>query len=494
MKKIALLLLLVLIVFNLSACIEKDIKDNGNIIDESTPLEFLDIFYVNDLHGAILPEGNRMGFAHIANLLIAQKQTYPENTLILSGGDMVHGSALSNHYLGESMIHLMNASLFDAMAIGNHEFDWGLETVSRYFNPESAHYVANFPMLGANVHYKGTNDMPAGIDPYTIITKGDMKIGIIGIIGYGLERSISTRFVEDYEFKNPVPIVKEYATYLRTEEGVDLVLLLTHDAGGVNDAAFEFVGDAKVDAIFNAHSHRVESGFSYGIPAIQSGGYGSHVGHIRFEIDNKLVTDVTMSNYTQATNGLLTSAHPGVQTLINQYVFETDAIFNEPIIYTNQTLYRNDLTYWMSTLMRTATNADIGFHNTGGTRTNIEGNAYITLSTLYDVWPFDNEVITTYLTGAQIKNLMGRLDYYSTEITYFNDTEYYKVATNDYLFFHNSYSFKDGTDSVETTLFLRDLAYYELKNQALIYSTFSLSNPILTTYIPNQNNQEDTVN
>jgi 2',3'-cyclic-nucleotide 2'-phosphodiesterase (5'-nucleotidase family) len=490
LKKILILGLLT-ILLTLSAC------SNGS---DATPdqepviIDELNIYYINDTHGALLSEGSRMGFSAIGNLLINQKQANPDNTIILSGGDMLQGSALSNYYKGESTVRLMNESLFDAMVIGNHEFDWGLETVTRYFDPEHEAFVADFPLLGANVFHKDTMDIPSGIDPYVILERGQLKIGVIGIIGYGLESSISRQYVEDYSFAEPLTIVKDTTAYLRNEEGVDVVLLLTHDPGYVNQYADEFINEYKIDAIFNAHSHRVESDYLNGIPTIQSGAYGSHVGHIQFTIDDKSITDSAINQLTKLNEPLLTSEHPGVRILLNQYVFETDQIFNEPIIYNESSLSREALTEWMSTLMRVSTNADIGFHNGGGTRTDIRGNDDITLSDLYDVWPFDNEVVTLYLTGAQIKSLMNNMSGYNTDINHFIGDELYKVATNDYLYYHENYPFNDGSDVTLTRVYLRDLALDELTLQAIAYGTFDLNNAILSRVITEESGDEATVN
>ncbi|MFP4287158.1 MAG: bifunctional metallophosphatase/5'-nucleotidase [Candidatus Izemoplasmataceae bacterium] len=490
MKKI-LGIVTLLLLLSLAACSEVDEnKDN----DEVTSIDHLNIYYVNDMHGALLSEGSRMGMAAIGNLLINEKNTNPDNTIILSGGDMLQGSALSNYYQGESTIELMNESLFDAMVIGNHEFDWGLETVTRYFNPGDENFIADFPLLGANVFHKGTKDIPEGIDPYVILNRGQLKIGVIGIMGYGLESSISRQYVEDYEFFEPLNIVKETTAYLRNDENVDMVILLTHDSGYVNQYASEFVDEHKIDAIFNAHSHRVENQYLSGIPTMQSGAYGTHVGYLRLDVNSQSIEDTSMNQLTKLNTPLLTSNHPGIQILLNQYVFETDQIFNEPIIYNSSLLSRNVLTEWMSTLLRESTNADIGFHNSGGTRTDISGNDDITLSTLYDVWPFDNEVVTLYLTGEDIKTLMNNMSGYSTDIHNFIDDELYKVATNDYLYYHENYPFHEGTDVTHTEVYLRDLAARELSLQAIAYGNFDPTNAILSNSVYTENDDEVRTN
>ena len=131
-------------------------------------------------------------------------------------------------------------------------------------------------------------------------------------------------------------------------------------------------------------------------------------------------------------------------------------------------------------MMRVSTGADIGFQNGGGTRTSVPDDTVITLAVLYQVWPFDNVVKTVYLTGAEIKSLMGGL-IYDTEIESFDDNTVYKVATNDYTFDKTTNPFIYGENPFNTGIILRDLAQNELILQNEVYDSFLVDNPIITT-------------
>ncbi len=487
MKRFLTFTLFVIAVLTLTACgtTPEETDDNGSLDPDPTVTpEVIDIYYMNDLHGAILPRGDSMGMANIGNFLIERRRENPEGTFVLAGGDMLQGSALSNHYHGKSVIELMNATYFDALAIGNHEFDWGLEVVTDYFDPDGG--IAEFPLLGANVHYKGTDDMPDNIDPYVIFERGELRIGIIGTIGYGLESSIARRMVEDYEFKNPGPIVEDYARYLRQDEDVDIVLLLTHDSGNVNDDVRFFDEDARVDAIFNGHSHWTFTRYDGDVPAIQSGAYGEYVGHIRFELDEKSIVETSMQNLSRNDDSLFWEAHPDIQAMVDEYVLETDEIFNEPIITPAQNFQRNELSEWAARLMRIAFGADVGSQNTGGTRHSIPGDEPITLSTLYEVWPFDNAVVAADLLGSDLTRFIDSSENFNRfsygETTTFEDDEYYTIATNDYVFYHENNRFDDiGKNIEELPLYIRDLIELELKLQAELYDEFHVDNDILIT-------------
>ena len=244
----------------------------------------------------------------------------------------------------------------------------------------------------------------------------------------------------------------------------------------------------KVDAIFNAHSHSEFTSTSLGLPIIQSGCNGEYVGHIRFTLTDGAISDVTIKNLDIYDSILFSTPNTEVQDIIDAYRLETDPIFNSPIILSDEDLSQGDLTLWIAKLMRINTGSDIAFHNIGGTRTNIEDGEMITLGLLYQVWPFDNVIKTTWMKGSQINAFKDGSagSFYDAEIE-FDDETYYKVATNDYLFDKPEYPFDDGLYSENTGLLLRDIAVSELELQYVLYTTFLLDNEILSSSLyPNE--------
>ena len=469
MKKMLLALALVF-TFTLAACSGSSPETpNGTAGDTEN---YLDIYHTNDLHGAIVEDDDSLGLGRMGNLMLTKKEETPENTLILDGGDALQGSALSNYYEGQSMIEIMNLIGYDAMVVGNHEFDWGLSTAAEYFKEGG---IAEFPLLGANIIDDETGQIPENIDPYTVVEKGGRTIGIIGTIGYGLESSIAPSAVEGYTFTDPKPIIKDHAETLRQDEGADLVFVLSHDPDGINSYALSLEGDAKIDAIFNAHSHQ-NYAYTDGTTAVmQSGGYGSHVGQVTFTWDEFGLSGVSAQTLDERDSDLLQDTHPDVMTLINTYKDETDAIFNEPIISTPNEISRTELSIWIAGLMAHATGADIGYQNGGGTRNSItEGD--ITLGVLYDVWPFENQIKTVSITGSQVTSQM-EYNVYHTDIETFESDTLYKIATNDFVFDQDRAPFMDGENIVETEFYIRDLALEELELQSEVFETFSVDNP-----------------
>jgi len=476
MRKFTSLFLLLIIILTLSSCTKTSEIEKEIVIEP-----FLDIYYINDFHGAILPSDDQIGMSNIANFINTKKEANPNNVIVLAGGDILQGSALSNYYSGLSTINMMNLMQFDAFTLGNHEFDWGLEAVTNYFDGNEANGEANFPLLGANVFLEGTEVIPDNIEPYTIIERGNVKIGIIGTMGFGLEYSIAASKIDGYDFGSPIPIIEEYAYQLRTVDMVDIVIVVSHDSGKINSGVAALTGDYKVDAIFNAHSHNEYAHTDFGIPVIQSGSNGEYVGHVRFDLAEGDITTSSAENLSYYDSALFQAEDEEVQNLIETYLLETDELFNTPILVSGEDLSRDDLSRWIAKLMRVTSGSDIAFHNLGGTRTEIDDSEMIDLGLLYQVWPFDNIIKTVYLSGAQINNYrITSSDAYDTEITTFEDDEYYKVATNDYVFDKDYNPFVYGQYSENTGLLLRDIAVSELELQNLLYSSFLSSNDILS--------------
>lgn len=486
-KKLLMLFTLVFSLFGLSACLNtpKDDLDPDKGNDEEKPivtekLEYLDIYYLNDLHGAIEENEYQIGLSKIANFVNSKRNEAKDNTLLLAGGDMLQGSALSNYYMGASTIHIMNEMGFDAMTTGNHEFDWGLEVVTDYFNPQTQNQKANFPLLGANIKDKRTNEIPTHIKPYTIITKLDQKIGIIGTIGYGLESSIAQSRIDNYEFLEPTKVIKDLTKELRTQQGVDIIIVLAHDSGDYSLSSLSNeTGDYKVNAIFNAHSHQEYASISNGVPTLQAKANGERVGFVRIALTDKYQTQAV--NYRSSSSSLFNIEDGNVKALVDGYKAETDVLFQTPIMTNRTYLSKTTLTEWVASVMRVKTNADIAFHNTGGTRVDFYDNETINLAKLYQVLPFDNVVKTVYLDGSQINSLMNRNDLrYSSEITYFQSGTLYKVATNDYVFDKTNDVFIYGDNPSNDGYVLRDIVFDELNLQKEVYSDFIVTNPLLT--------------
>jgi 2',3'-cyclic-nucleotide 2'-phosphodiesterase (5'-nucleotidase family) len=470
---------------------------NPDSLDNITSLN---IFYINDTHGAILNNSNQLGLARIGNLILDEKDLNPNNTLFITGGDILQGSVLSNYFKGSSMIDILNQMSLDAFVLGNHEFDWGLGTVTEYFNPDTTGIKAEFPLLAANVFLKNTTTRPEHIDAYTIVEKGNLKVGIIGLMGYGLENSIATSMVKDYYFDDPVIWAGHYAQQLRLNHEVDVVLVVVHGSSGtMNSGIGNLTGNQRVDAVFNGHTHQnyvnnfLRSGVT--MPIIQSGANGTTVGRVSIELNlagevigasAKNLYPATVYGADQEYESRLLISNSAIADLILTYVEEISPLLNEVIIQSGTNYSRDQLTYYMAELIRVSASADIGFHNFGGTRDSLSSLENITVATLYDIFPFDNKVKTVSLLGSDIKDFIDQTSgdvaaSYKAGFSYqmISDNDYYLVSTNEYIFDKVDNPFIFGIDPIDTGVIIRDVLEDVLRNQAEVHDYFYIENPIV---------------
>ena len=187
---------------------------------------------INDLHGSI--EQNENGTAGISNTAAAIDKlsaNYGKNgkdvrddIVLFGNGDMFQGTAISNMSKGRSVIEAMNDMRFDGMGLGNHEFDWGLDTVTAYFDGDKSNGEANFPLVAANVYKKSASGYIADLSNDdnvvngVIVEKSGVKVGLIGVIG-PCENSILATMVSDYNFRQDyiTDRVKEIAVELKKD-------------------------------------------------------------------------------------------------------------------------------------------------------------------------------------------------------------------------------------------------------------------------------------
>ncbi len=449
----------------------------------------INLFTVNDTHGA-LEDGK---FSKIAAYFSSQDS---QNSLFLSAGDMFQGTALSNYTQGHAMIRAMNAAGFDAMTIGNHEFDWGLEAIQIYWDGEESNGEADFPLLGANVYAKATNQRLPWLQDYEIFEREGLKIGVIGVIGNGLESSIAYPMVQDYEFKNPVPIVQSLARTLREDHDVNIIVVNAHDGDSINDDLLDLSGLERVDAVVNGHVHQRDSGVLgrspvAGMAYVQAGSSASHVGRIQLTYRFSEERIITAMSTTYSSDSMSASSAT-VNQIIAEELEVIAPIIHRPIGSLGETFTRNDYGYdWTNDVLYHASGAEIAYNNYGGVRAPLWDNPYpqgmdVKVSDIYTIVPFDNSIILVSLTKVQIEAFLQRNQsgiIYSSGFYYDGDTAYldgnplqsnrtYRVATLDYLFDEPYNLLNVGTDVVRTGVLFRDLLIQDVETATTLHGAW----------------------
>ncbi|OED59372.1 bifunctional metallophosphatase/5'-nucleotidase [Acholeplasma laidlawii] len=459
----------------------KAITVDVRVVSTSTTVNLdLNIFYINDFHGAVLNNEEQIGLSRIGNLIMDEKNNNPDTTLFLAGGDILQGQLISNWYDGASTIELLNDMELDAFVAGNHEFDWGVDVLTQYFNGQND-LQANFPLLGANVYEKSSNEMVEGFEPYTIIEKSGVKIAVIGTVGYGLESSIAYARIKDYKFIDPVERVMYFAHKARTEDGADIVIAINHaDDDGFNNSIANLKGDYKVDAIFNGHTHRYYTRTINNVPVMQSGANGSHVGHVTLNYDSKQgVYKFTQANLTQFTEERLNVEQSSIKFKIDNFYNEISGLY-DPIMVSSEGIDKGLLSNYIGKLMQTKFGADVGLHNAGGTRDTIRNGECLSYAKLHAISPFDNTVVLIDVTGEELLDAIGGENAYFRTGLSMNDIQMqstYKLALNDYIF--GSKWFLRDKPAVFTGVTVLDLFVETVENQSSVYETWTSTLPIM---------------
>ena len=213
------------------------------------------ILHTNDMHSHIHPftSGRNKGLGGMAQraALIKQIRKQEEHVLLLDAGDIFQGTPYFNVYGGELEFKLMSEMKYDAVTLGNHDFDNGLDGLKK----QLPH--ANFPFLIANYDFSNTI-LKDTFKPYKIFRKGDLKIGVFGI-GIELEGLVPKKLYQNTVYKDPISTANHYATLLKQKERCDLVVCLSHLGFKYpNDKLSDmtFAGQTRdIDLIIGGHTH-----------------------------------------------------------------------------------------------------------------------------------------------------------------------------------------------------------------------------------------------
>ncbi len=265
-------------------------------LEASAKKKRLVILHSNDTHSCIYPlnenlldtlQAGRGGFLRRAQMIKEERKNSP-CLLLLDSGDFSQGSPYYTMFQGDVEIGLMNLMGYDAAALGNHEFDFGLENMARIFKQ------ANFPILCANYDFSGT-PLEGIVKPYTIIKKNGLKIGVFGL-SPELDGLVFAKNCEGVTFLNPIEVASQMADILKRKEKCDLVICLSHlgwDILGVDDTEV-MAATKNIDLFLGGHTHSYFDSLKWvknldgkDIPNDQNGKSGIYVGKLQLELDTK---------------------------------------------------------------------------------------------------------------------------------------------------------------------------------------------------------------
>ena len=263
----------------------------------STDLVQISILHTTDLHGHILPTRDYAGNTDLGGLArcatqIRRWRRQNRNSITIDVGDVYQGTDVSLRTNGELMIDLINHLKFDAWIVGNHEFDWGIDTFT------NAVAKSAMPILAANISIEGkrsddSKNPYTKIRPYILKELEGIKVAIIGVTTPGMSFWFRPEFTRGFEFQHSVEPVRRAIARARVE-GADAIVLAGHmglkSRGGGDDFAnnvISITSEFPEVAVFIAgHTHQsIPSRIINGVLLTQADHFGIHVGRVDLTFD-----------------------------------------------------------------------------------------------------------------------------------------------------------------------------------------------------------------
>ena len=377
----------------------------------------LRIIATNDFHGALEPRADargvrRGGAAALASAVgRAASECRPEcETLLLDGGDMFQGTPASNLAFGRPVVEVYNALDYAAAALGNHEFDWGVDTLRARMRQ------ARHRFLAANVRDAQGRDVD-WVPNDTIVRRGPFRVGIVGVATVETPNTTKASHVEGLRFAAPAPIVDSIARALRAR-GADAVVVVAHagafcPSDGPASCGGEIVDFAnalteRVDAIVSGHTHSAVDAVVRGTPVVQARSSGRAFGVI------DLVPGEVGSARAELRDVLTDSAGADarVAALVRRATAAVAPRVSRPVGTIARPMRREGTQYALGNLIadaqRAAGRGDVAVMNNGGIRADLPAGA-ANYGTLFEVQPFGNVLYRVTVRGADLRAYLERL-------------------------------------------------------------------------------------
>lgn len=365
---------------------------------EAAPVS-LRILYVNDFHGFAEPikqtDGKppRGGIAYLAGAVDRARQQQP--SILLAAGDMFQGNAWANLFKGQSVIGVMNAMKFDAMVVGNHEFNFGQKVLQERITQ------AKFPILGANVE-----GLPS-LKPYVIKNLNGIRIGIIGVV---TQDSVNTapKNVSGLKFTPPASALLKYLPEIKRQ--ADIIVVLSHCGYPVDRELAATVPG--IDVIVGGHTHtKLLNPEKVGNTIIvQAWEHAKDLGVLDLEVEGGKI--VKFQGALQKIGPSTEKPDPQIQAIVERYEDLANPplrqIIGEALVDLDASGVRTketNLGNFIADIMRQTAQADAAIINGGSIKGSI-AKGTIKTQDVYNALPYDNYLIAVQLTGAQLKEAL----------------------------------------------------------------------------------------
>ena len=373
----------------------------------------LRVLATTDLHGSLLPktdsEGRRAGgLAALKGLMDSLDAECGCPVLRLDAGDQMQGTFLSNVTAGRSMIEVLNHLDLTAAAIGNHEFDWSVDTLRRRMAE------SRYTWLAANVFDSASGRRPEWATPYRIVQAGDLKVAVVGYITAEAKEAIKAEWTAGLLFGEGVLPINDVLTEVRALRP-DVTILLAH--AGAECSRLVCTGEMirfadavearTIDLIVAGHTHALVNTRIAGVPIVEAG-----VGGRALAVADLVKTpagDREVRTRIEPVNPDSIRGDSAVAALIERLRHNTESATKRVVASIKAPLFRAGRQYPLGRMIaearRNVLRADFGLVGNGGIRGDLQGGP-VTYGQLYEVQPFQNTLVRLTVTGRQLLGVL----------------------------------------------------------------------------------------
>jgi 2',3'-cyclic-nucleotide 2'-phosphodiesterase (5'-nucleotidase family) len=389
----------------------------------------LNIFHTNDLHGRANPykttrlENGKYdelfktiseevgGLAEIAGIVNEEREKNPEGTLLLDAGDISTGTPVSDFFNAEPMMKAMNQMNYDAMVIGNHEFDKGKDSLKSLLEQ------AEFPVLASNLVDREEAEKQLPYEPYILKEINGVNVGIIGLTTPDILSQINQQDRNKIDILSPVETANEKIPEMR-EKGAEFIIALSHQGIDKDRKLAEKVEG--IDLIIGGHCHTETEEFEKvnDTLIVQAGGYGEKLGQVEMILSRD---DSGMIEVNAAESRLIPVTgdipkDPDVESVLESYNDKV-ADFLEKVVGESEVDLINanyrvnregtNLANFFTDTVREETGAELCLFSNSSFRGTINSGE-VKVKDIFTAFPWDDGLSMVTMDGEQLKNVVER--------------------------------------------------------------------------------------
>lgn len=394
----------------------------------------LRVLATHDFHGSLRPttyswsDGMPIGgAAALKAVMDTLEAACACPTVRVDGGDQMQGTLESNLGFGVPVVAAFNLIGLDAAAVGNHELDWGVDTLL------ARQGEAEYAWLAANVFEVETGERPPWARPFAIVERDGVRVAVIGYATVGTPRTLRADVTASLEFRPGYAGIRDALDEV-TARRPDFVVVAAHaggdcrpeGCGGEMVALASEVPPGRVHLIAGGHAHTGGQGVVNGIPIVRAGSNGRAVAVVDLYRLGDGTRAFGVSTETVAAAGV--EPDPAMIALLAPHLEAARARADEPVTTLAEGLSDSPagdrrLGNLIADAARLLANADVGIHNPGGVRAELPSGP-VSYGDLHRVLPFDNAVVRLTLSGRQLRQLVeqaGPRYYYANLLVTYRD-------------------------------------------------------------------------